>query len=169
MDADEDGATYEKLYAAEGIMAELLGDEAVRLVVEELTALPEAADVKLEDEAALSAAYDHYMALTEEQRGMVEEALVQKLSDGIDQLNLLKQEAAEKEAVDKVNELLNSLPSEDEVLFADQTDIEAARAAYEALDTLKDQVSPGCACEADNSGEPSERITGRSKSGRRFD
>lgn len=142
VDADADGATYEKLYAAEGVMAELLGDEAVRLVVEELTALPEAADVKLEDEAALSAAYDHYMTLTEEQQDMVDEALVKKLSDAIDQLNLLKQEAAEKEAVDKVNELLNSLPSEDEVLFADQTDIEAARAAYEALDTLKDQVSP---------------------------
>ena len=142
VDADADGATYEKLYAAEGVMAELLGDEAVRLVVEELTALPEAAEVTLEHEAALSAAYDHYMILTEEQQDMVDEALVKKLSDAIDQLNLLKQEAAEKEAVDKVNELLNSLPSEDEVLFADQTDIEAARAAYEALDTLKDQVSP---------------------------
>ena len=142
VDKDAEGETYKKLYVAEGVMAELLGDEAVRLVVKELTALPEAADVKLEDEAALSAAYDHFMALTEEQRGMVEEALQTKLSDAIDQLNLLKQEAAEKEAVDKVNELLNSLPSEDEVLFADQTDIEAARAAYEALDTLKDQVSP---------------------------
>ena len=142
VDADADGATYEKLYAAEGVMAELLGDEAVRLVVKELTALPEAAEVTLEHEAALSAAYDHYMILTEEQQDMVDEALVKKLSDAIYQLNLLKQEAAEKEAVDKVNKLLNSLPSEDEVLFVDQTDIEAARAAYEALDTLKDQVSP---------------------------
>ncbi len=142
VDADADGATYEKLYAAEGVMAELLGDEAVRLVIEELTALPEAAEVTLEHEAALSAAYDHYMILTGEQQGMVDEALVKKLSDAIDQLNLLKQEAAEKEAVDKVNELLNSLPSEDEVLFADKTDIAAARTAYEALDTLKDQVSP---------------------------
>lgn len=142
VDADADGATYEKLYAAEGVMAELLGDEAVRLVVKELTALPEAAEVTLEHEAALSAAYDHYMILTEEQQDMVDEALVKKLSDAIDQLNLLKREAAEKEAVDKVNELLNSLPSEDEVLFADKTDIAAARAAYEALDTLKDQASP---------------------------
>ena len=142
VDAVADGATYEKLYAAEGVMAELLGDEAVRLVVEELTALPEAAEVTLEHEAALSAAYDHYMTLTEEQQDMVDEALVKKLSDAIDQLNLLKQEAAEKEAVDKVNELLNSLPSEDEVLFADKTDIAAARTAYEALDILKDQVSP---------------------------
>lgn len=137
-----DGATYEKLYAAEGVMAELLGDEAVRLVVEELTALPEAAEVTLEHEAALSAAYDHYLTLTEEQQGKVDEALVMKLSDAINQLNLLKKEAAKKEAVDKVNELLNGLPSEDEVLFADQTDIEAARTAYEALDILKDQVSP---------------------------
>ena len=141
VDADAEGETYKKLYAAEGVMAELLGDEAVRLVVEELNALPEAAEVTLEHEAALSAAYDHYMTLTEEQQGKVEEALVTKLSDAIDQLNLLKQEAAEKEAVDKVNELLNNLPSEDELLFADQTDIEAARLAYEALDTLKDQVS----------------------------
>lgn len=142
VNADAEGETYKKLYAAEGVMAELLGDEAVRLVVEELTALPEAADVTLKHESALAAAYDHYMTLTEEQQGMVDEALVTKLSDAIDQLNLLKQEAAEKEAVDKVNELLNNLPSEDEVLFADQTDIETARAAYEALDTLKDQVSP---------------------------
>lgn len=142
VDGDAKGETYKKLYVAEGIIAELLGDEAVRLVVKELTALPEAADVKLEDEAALSAAYDHYRTLTEEQQGKVDEALVMKLSDAIDQLNLLKKEAAEKEAVDKVNELLNSLPSEDKVLFADKTDIAAARTAYEALDILKDQVSP---------------------------
>ncbi len=138
---DEEGETYKKLFVAEGIMAELLGDEAVRLVVEELTALPEAEAVTLKDEAALSAAYDHYMTLIEEQQGKVDKALVTKLSDAIEQLNLLKQEAEEKEAVEAVNELLNNLPSEDEVLFTDQTDIEAARAAYEALENLQDQVS----------------------------
>lgn len=139
---DEEGETYKKLFVAEGIMAELLGDEAVQLVVEELTALPEAGDVTLEHEAALSAAYDHYMTLTEEQQGKVDEALVTKLNDAIEQLNRLKQEAEEKETVEAVNELLNNLPSEDEVLFTDQTDIEAARAAYEALDNLQAQVSP---------------------------
>ena len=47
--------------------------------------------------------------------------------------------------MEEVNKKLNDLPAADEILFVDQTAIEEAREAYEALDdlkkNLKDQVS----------------------------
>ena len=66
---------------------------------------------------------------------------VTKLHDVIERLDVLIQQ----NAVEEVNKKLNDLPAADEILFVDQTAIEEAREAYEALDdlkkNLKDQVS----------------------------
>ena len=138
----EKGAIYTKLLAAEGKMAELLGEEAVRLVTTELTNLPDAENVTLEVETKIADASAHYEALTEEQKAEIAETLITKLNNDIEKLNALKEEAAAQEAADEVTKLLNELPSEEEVLLSDQAVIAEAREIYDALESsLAEKVS----------------------------
>ena len=113
-------------------------------VIAEIRDLPSKEEVTLEDKTAIETALAHYDALSEEQKNDMElnaADSVTKLHDVIERLDVLIQQ----NAVEEVNKKLNDLPAADEILFVDQTAIEEAREAYEALDdlkkNLKDQVS----------------------------
>ena len=133
-----------KLVHAEEQIAKLLEEAAVEQVIAEIRDLPSKEEVTLEDKTAIETALAHYDALSEEQKNDMElnaADSVTKLHDVIERLDVLIQQ----NAVEEVNKKLNDLPAADEILFVDQTAIEEAREAYEALDdlkkNLKDQVS----------------------------
>ena len=65
-----------------------------------------------------------------------------------EQLNILRQEAADQAAVDEVNEKLNKLPAAKDILFADQTAVTEARNAYDALEDIKEGLKDRVPAEA---------------------
>ena len=142
---------YGKLVLAEEQIAKLLEEAAVEQVIAEIGELPSKEEVTLEDETTIATALAHYEALSEEQKNDMEDNAADsltKLNDVIARLNVLKQEAAEQNAVEEVNKKLNDLPAADEILFVDQTAIEEAREAYEALDDLKENLKDQVSAEA---------------------
>lgn len=106
---------------------------AAQVVTDKITALPAAADVKTTDEEAISAARTAYDALTNDQKAKVSEADYKKLTDAETALAAAKKEAADTAAAAQVTEKINALPAANDVTAADKADIEAARAAYDAL------------------------------------
>ena len=143
--------TYGTLVLAEEQIAKLLEEAAVEQVIAEIGDLPSKEEVTLEDKTAIATARAHYEALSEEQQNDMKENAADsltKLNDVIERLNVLIQEAAEQNAVEEVNKKLNDLPAADEILFVDQTAIEEAREAYEALDDLKENLKDQVSAEA---------------------
>lgn len=136
-----------KLEHAEEQIAKLLEEAAVGQVIAEIGDLPSKEEVTLEDKTAIETALAHYEALSEEQKNDMElnaaDSLT-KLNDVIERLNVLIQQ----NAVEEVNKKLNDLPAADEILFVDQTAIEEAREAYEALDDLKENLKDQVSAEA---------------------
>ena len=136
-----------KLEHAEEQIAKLLEEAAVGQVIAEIGDLPSKEEVTLEDKTAIETALAHYEALSEEQKNDMElnaaDSLT-KLHDVIERLNVLIQQ----NAVEEVNKKLNDLPAADEILFVDQTAIEEAREAYEALDDLKENLKDQVSAEA---------------------
>ena len=139
--------TKGKLVSAEEQMAELLDAEAITKLIKEIEELPSASDITLNDREAIENAKAHYDALSEEQKGVLEETSpdsVKKLSEVIEQLNALIEEDDKQKEVDKVNTLLNELPDKDDVMFRDQTAVTEARDAYDALkDMYEDENLQG--------------------------
>ena len=136
-----------KLVHAEEQIAKLLEEAAVEQVIAEIRDLPSKEEVTLEDKTAIETALAHYDALSEEQKNDMElnaADSVTKLHDVIERLNVLIQQ----NAVEEVNKKLNDLPAADEILFVDQTAIEEAREAYEALDDLKENLKDQVSAEA---------------------
>lgn len=128
--------TKGKLVSAEEQMAKLLDAEAITKLIKEIEELPSASDITLNDREAIENAKAHYDALSEEQKGVLEETSpdsVKKLSEVIEQLHALIEEDDKQKEVDKVNTLLNELPDKDDVMFRDQTAVTEARDAYDAL------------------------------------
>ena len=136
-----------KLEHAEEQIAKLLEEAAVGQVIAEIGDLPSKEEVTLEDKTAIETALAHYKALSEEQKNDMElnaaDSLT-KLHDVIERLN----ELIQQNAVEEVNKKLNDLPAADEILFVDQTAIEEAREAYEALDDLKENLKDQVSAEA---------------------
>lgn len=139
--------TKGKLVSAEEQMAKLLDAEAITKLIKEIEELPSASDITLNDREAIENAKAHYDALSEEQKGVLEETSpdsVKKLSEVIEQLHALIEEDDKQKEVDKVNTLLNELPDKDDVMFRDQTAVTEARDAYDALkDMYEDENLQG--------------------------
>lgn len=133
------------LVTAEECMAELLKEAAPDLLVEEIEKLPSADKVTLQDEAAIASAKAHYDALSPEQVAYLENsesgnASLKKLSEVIEALNALLQKAEDQKKADEVSDLLEELPDAEEIVFANQNEIAAARTAYDALGELQPLV-----------------------------
>ena len=133
------------LVTAEECTAELLKEAAPDLLVEEIEKLPSADKVTLQDEAAIASAKAHYDALSPEQVAYLENsesgnASLKKLSEVIEALNALLQKAEDQKKADEVSDLLEELPDAEEIVFANQNEIAAARTAYDALGELQPLV-----------------------------
>ena len=99
---------------------------AAEAVTEQINALPAAEDVVLESAYDINGARAAYNALTEDQKALVDDETVKKLTDAEDAL------AAAVE-VDIVDRMINELPAAEDVTLNDKAAIEEARAAYDAL------------------------------------
>ena len=100
---------------------------AAQAVTDMINALPAAEDVTLDDANAITAATAAYNALTPDQKPLVTDETVQKLTDAQNAL-------AKLEEAQKVKDQINALPAPEKITVNDKDEIEAARAAYEALD-----------------------------------
>ena len=98
--------------------------QGVRAVEEDIAALPGADDLALADADAVAAARAAFDALTEEQQGMVSNAEL---------LVLAEARMADLVAAAEVDALIAALPVPADVDLMDQAQVEAARAAYDAL------------------------------------
>ena len=100
---------------------------AAEAVTEMINALPAAEDITADDVADVMAARAAYNALTDDQKALVADETVQKLTDAEDAL-------ADQMDVQAVKDMINALPAAEDVTVNDKNAIEAARAAYDALD-----------------------------------
>ena len=138
--------TLSKLTTAENKIAELeqqaRDQEAAASVTAQINELPAAAELTLGDKTAVEAARAAYEALNEQAKGMVTEETLSKLTTAENKIDELEQQARDQEAADIVMTQINDLPVADELTLADKTAVEAARAAYEALnDQAKGMVT----------------------------
>ena len=111
-----------KLVYAEKAIADL---EAVKAVEDTISALPAVEDITLNDKDAVQAAKDAFVALTNEQVMMLDGELFDKLRDAAEKI-------ADLEAAKAVDDQINALPAE--ITLDNKADVEAARAAYDALE-----------------------------------
>ena len=109
-------------------------DEKVAAKVEALIrALPEPADVALDDADAIGYVQGVWEDLTPRQQALVDPTLATKLADDVaalEELALLEQYT---EIVEPVQALIDALPAGVDVVAADAFQIQAARTAYNAL------------------------------------
>ncbi|MBQ9247440.1 MAG: hypothetical protein IJ171_02515 [Ruminococcus sp.] len=122
-----DDETLAALTDAEEAIAKLTADNAAAdAVTEQIEALPE--EITLDDKADVEAARAAYDALTDDQKALIDDDTLAALTDAEDAISKL---TADKAAADDVAEQISSLP--EEITLDDKTDVEAARAAYDAL------------------------------------
>ena len=108
--------------------------EAADKVKDLIDALPKAEDVTLDDEDAITEAQKAYDELTDDQKKLIDEETLKKLTDAEEALEALKdKEKKDQEAADKVKDLIDALPKPEDVKQTDAEAIEAARKAYDAL------------------------------------
>ncbi|SKA68641.1 Leucine rich repeat-containing protein [Eubacterium uniforme] len=112
--------------------------DAVDAFEDMVNKLPEAKYVTLDDKADILAANEYFDAMTEDQMTIVEIAVVEKLTavnealgDLLDEEAVINQKKADAEVV---NSAINALPPKDAIKITDKEAVEAARAAYDALD-----------------------------------
>lgn len=137
-----------RLETAEERIAELLEEAAPELLIKEIEALPSKDEVELTDEikAAIESANAHYDALSPEQKEYLKKNApdsLAKLDEVNNALNNLIKKAEEEAEANKVAAMLDALPAAEDVMFADKSEIGAARAAYDALEKLQELVDPG--------------------------
>ena len=104
---------------------ELADAAAAQAVADMVAALPAAEDVTLEDKEDIEAAEAAYEALTDDQKALID-------ADTLDKLNADSAALDKLEAVEEVKDMINNLP--EEITLRDKNAIDAARAAYDALD-----------------------------------
>lgn len=105
-----------------------------------LQSMKEPSAVTLEDEAYLNNLQYTYDQLSDGAKGMVDENLVNKLKQCMNQIEVLKQEAAIQAEAQKVIDQINALPAE--LTLDDKAIVEAARKAYDSLSKeAKEQIS----------------------------
>ncbi|MEE3493290.1 dockerin type I domain-containing protein, partial [Ruminococcus sp.] len=129
-DADKafvDPALLQKLTDVEAAIADL---EAAKTVENQINALPDV--IIYDDKADVEAARQAYDALTDAQKALVDPAALQKLTDA-------EQNIAVREPAKAVEALIFALP--DTITLADKADVEAARAALDALTPEQEYVT----------------------------
>ena len=125
---DED--TYKKLTDDEAAVANVIAVEPVKTLI---NALPDADDVTVMDKPFIEAVRDAYDSLTDEQKALIDEDTYKKLTDAEEALAAAEKAAEDEAAAAAVRDMINALPDADDVTADDKDDIEAARAAYDAL------------------------------------
>ena len=122
-----DADSVKKLVTAANAAVKILVDMKEAEKVENLiNALPE--KITTSDKDDIEAARAAYEALTDDQKALVDEDVLKKLTDAEE---ALEKTDADQEAADAVVEQIEALP--DVILLEDKADVEAARAAYDAL------------------------------------
>jgi len=115
--------TLEKLVAAE---AEIEDCEVANDTDETINALPELANITLNDKTDVEAARAAYEALTPNQKSKLP-------SDTLAALEAAEAEIADCEEADKVDKEITDWIDLTDITLEDKTDVQAAREAYEAL------------------------------------
>ena len=148
--------TLKKLTDAETALAAAEKKDAddtatAKPVIDQINELPESKDVTTADKEKIEAARKAYNELTDDQKDKVSKETFTKLTDAEIALGAAEKGVADTAAVKAVTDLINSLPSNDEMTVEDKPFVDAARATYEALspdqkkivtdDTLKALVS----------------------------
>src|SRR5690606_29470981 len=105
--------------------------EAASRVEQLIAELPEAENLQLSDQVTIESARSAYDALTDAQKSLVSN--IDKLEQLEERLAQMAQETSDQEAASQVVELIESLPSVDELTLSDREQIESARSAYDAL------------------------------------
>ena len=130
--AKVDPEVLDKLQKAE---VEIKDIETAKDADDKINALPVIGELTLEDKADVEAAKAAYDALTDYQKGKVSIEDVAKLNAAVKEISDIE---TAKDADDKIN----ALPVVGELTLEDKADVEAARAAYDALtDYQKGKVS----------------------------
>lgn len=126
-------ANYLTLTDAESRLQELLQEQADRnaaaAVTDQITDLPAAEDLTLEDSGAVEAARSAYAALTEAQKTYVTDDTLRILTDAEARIAQLRAEEAAK----LVEEEIQSLPALEDLTLEDAAAVGSASAHYEAL------------------------------------
>ena len=130
-------ASTDKLQADKDAVAKIEGDiAAAQAVTDQINALPAAEDVALESAYEITGARAAYNALTEDQKNLIDDETLNKLTADEAALQSLVD-------VDIVERMINALPDAENVTYNDKAAIEDARAAYDALtDDQKALVNP---------------------------
>ncbi|MDD3382294.1 MAG: InlB B-repeat-containing protein [Bacilli bacterium] len=124
-------ASLDALVAAEADIQELVDQAAADAVETLIAALP--STLTLEDQADVVAARAAYTALTTAQKALVDSTSLDALVAAEADIQALLDEAA----ADAVETLIAALPAVAELTYQDEADVEAARAAYDALTTAQ--------------------------------
>ena len=119
-----DAVRYAKL-AGQTEMDQAAADK----VTEQINALND--EITLADKEAVEAAKAAYDALTNDQKGLIAEDVVAKLTAAVDAIAGLEQAEVDKEAAANVINEINKI--NEKVTLDDQSAVAAARAAYDAL------------------------------------
>ena len=118
-----------KLAAVKGVLAGILDEAAANAVDEMINALPNAADVTIDDKAAIEEASAAYNALTSAQKNLIPLADRTKLAAAKGALAA----AEDRAAAEAVDAMIKALPNAADVTIDDKAAIEEASAAYDAL------------------------------------
>jgi alpha-tubulin suppressor-like RCC1 family protein/predicted transcriptional regulator len=126
---------YQALLDAESRLA-LLNQQAIdqaaaNEVIALIDAFPELNGLTLEDEDQVEAARTAYDSLTPDQQALVTN--YQELIDAEAKIALLKQQVIDQAAADEVIALIDAFPELNALTLEDETQVEAARTAYDAL------------------------------------
>lgn len=120
--------------------------KAADAVATQIDALPAIDALTLNDRAAVDAATRAYDALTDDQKALVNATKASTLRSAQQRISDLLQDATQEEkdstAAASVTAQIQALPAADKLTLGDQADVQAARAAYDALaDGAKSRVS----------------------------
>ena len=106
--------------------------EAAAKVDEAINALPSLKDLAKADQSKIKEARDAYNALTDTQKPLVTTLSVLEAAEARME-KLLAASDEDISAAKAVDDMIDALPAEDELEYADKADVDAARAAYDKL------------------------------------
>ena len=126
-------ALYDAVRYAQRIGQAEKDAEAAAAVSEQLNALVNAESITLDDKSAVEAARAAYDALTKDQKALVDEDALAKLTAAEDKITALEKDAQGEAAIAAAEKAMFALPDKANVTLKDAEAVEAARAAYDAL------------------------------------
>ncbi|MFD2129783.1 InlB B-repeat-containing protein [Pseudogracilibacillus auburnensis] len=126
-----EGSTGDKTFYAKWVEQTEGDEEAIKAVEEMIDQLPGKNELALEDKEALENARDAYQALTPIEQDQVKN--YSKLMELEEKLRQLIEEEQDRIASEKVTNLIEELPTADNLTLNDRELVEKARLAYENL------------------------------------